>query len=159
MKNTIDITDIIETIDFTSEESTSYLDRDTARIMTVSEEEMTAAEDNEPLDDFPKWEHENIIFAKKVMRHKGNDIVPLPTEDDLDEYILMEKFVTTLDDKRVSESLSNALNGNHPFRRFKEKLHDFDISGKWYKYRDYAYKEIVVDWCGENKIEYIDDLP
>lgn len=31
---------------------------------------------------------------------------------------------------------------------------EMNIIQEWYKYRDEQYKEIAIDWCKQNKLEY-----
>ena len=31
---------------------------------------------------------------------------------------------------------------------------EMNIIQEWYKYRDEQYKEIAIDWCIQNKLEY-----
>lgn len=43
--------------------------------------------------------------------------------------------------------------GKGAFRRFKDRLYDFDLQEKWYKYRDDCYEQIARDWCERFGIE------
>ena len=44
------------------------------------------------------------------------------------------------------------------FRRFKDTVARFRIEDDWHKFRDAKFKELAIEWCEDNKIEYIDDL-
>nr|WP_246869791.1 hypothetical protein [Priestia megaterium] len=33
---------------------------------------------------------------------------------------------------------------------------DFEIEDQWYSYRDEYFKQIAIEWCQENKINYIE---
>ena len=46
-----------------------------------------------------------------------------------------------------------AIRGKGAFRRFKDRLYDFDLQEKWYKYRDDCYEQIARDWCERFGIE------
>ena len=49
--------------------------------------------------------------------------------------------------------LDAAIRGKGAFRRFKDRLYDFDLQEKWYKYRDDCYEQIARDWCERFGIE------
>ncbi|MHC4632348.1 MAG: UPF0158 family protein, partial [Planctomycetota bacterium] len=46
--------------------------------------------------------------------------------------------------------------GRGAFRRFNDAIRDYGIADDWYKYRDDALKEIAIEWCEENGIEFDD---
>ncbi len=35
-----------------------------------------------------------------------------------------------------------------------EMVDDINIIQDWYKYKDEKYKEIAIDWCKQNELEY-----
>ena len=81
--------------------------------------------------------------------------IDLPTKYDIDEYSMMEEFIETIDDERLYNQLYISLNGRGAFRRFKDTCINFDIIDDWYKFRDEKYKELAIEWCKDNNIEYI----
>jgi hypothetical protein len=50
-------------------------------------------------------------------------------------------------------------NGSGAFGRFKDAIHYYDIAEDWYKYRDNALRQIAIDWCQENNIEFDERKP
>ncbi len=84
-----------------------------------------------------------------------DNCIELPTKYDIDEYSMMEEFIETIDDERLYNQLYIAINGKGAFRRFKDTCINFDIIDDWYKFRDEKYKEIAIEWCQDNNIEYI----
>ena len=54
---------------------------------------------------------------------------------------------------RAQDALDAAIRGKGAFRRFKDRLYDFDLQEKWYKYRDDCYEQIARDWCERFGIE------
>jgi len=51
---------IIEGMDFQSDEGRSYLHTATGEVIYITDEELRAAEEEAPLDDFPEWQHDQI---------------------------------------------------------------------------------------------------
>jgi hypothetical protein len=122
-------------------------------MVLIGYEEMSAAEDDEPLEDYPDWQQEIIKAAKEIENETG-DYIQLPTKFDIHEYSIMERFCLSLDDPKMSEIFYNLIKGGGAFGRFKNAIHRYDIADDWYKFRNEAYEEIAIDWCRENDIEF-----
>ncbi len=107
-------------------------------------EELSLVEEGD--DDYPKWMEENIKLAKSYFEDDSN-FIELPSQDDLDEYKIMEDFAHSLTDQHNQDKLLIALSGKGAFRRFKDTVIFLGIADNWYKYRDEQYKEFVLEWC------------
>ncbi|MFQ6115353.1 MAG: hypothetical protein ACE5NG_14940, partial [bacterium] len=60
MMSPVKLDAIIEGMECQSDERTSYLNKKTGEVVTISDEEFSAVEDEEPIDDYPEWQQENI---------------------------------------------------------------------------------------------------
>ena len=149
----IKLIEIIEAMEFQSDETGAYLNRRTGEIVTISEEEFDAVEDQDSLENNPEWEQDNIRIAREILDNE-EDFLSLPTKHDIHEYQIMERFCHSVKDRNVSESLYGAIKGKGAFGRFKENLARFEMADEWYKYRDEAIKRIAIDWCKSNHIEF-----
>ncbi len=69
----------------------------------------------------------------------------------------MERFCLSIDDAEMSDALCDLIKGSGAFRRFEDALYHHGIEKDWYSYRDNALKEIAIDWCRENDIEFDDN--
>ena len=56
----------------------------------------------------------------------------------------------------MSDTLYSLIKSSGAFRRFKDAIQDYGIADDWYKYRNKALKEIAIEWCEENGIEFDD---
>ena len=151
----VKLDDIIEGLECQSEESHSYLDKRTGKVILISDEELCTAENDEPIEDFPDWQHDQFKIAKEILAETG-DYIELPSQFDIHKYSIMERFCLSIDDSEISDTLYSLIKGSGAFQRFKNAIHKFDISDDWYKYRDNALKEIAIEWCQENGIEFDD---
>ncbi|MCK5242209.1 hypothetical protein KAR34_07145 [bacterium] len=147
---TVKLDDIINGMEFQSDESTSYLNTKTGEMATIDNLEFSAAENNEPIENFSEWEHENLRVAKEILQ--TDDYISLPSKFDIHEYEIMERFCLSIADDELRDTISRALKGSGAFRRFKDNIHQYNIADEWYKYRDEAIKQIAIDWCKENDI-------
>jgi len=149
----VKLDDIIEGLESQSDESHSFLDKRTGEVVSISDEEMQAAEDDEPIEDFPDWQQDLVRIAKEIIDETGN-YIELPTKFDIHEYSVMEKFCLSLNDDEMCDTLYSLIKGSGAFGRFKNAIHEYDIADDWYKYRNDALKEIAIEWCQEKGIEF-----
>jgi hypothetical protein len=152
----VKLDEIIDGLESQSDESSSFLDKTTGKVVLISDYEMRAAEDEDPIEDFPDWEQDLVRIAKEIVDETGN-YIELPTKFDIDEYSIMEKFCLSFNDSEMSDTLYSSIKGSGAFRRFKDAVHEYDVADDWYKYRNDALKEIAIEWCRENKIEFDED--
>ena len=151
----VKLKDIIEEMEIQFEESRSLLNIKTGEIVLVTSDDLRAAEEDKPFDHLPEWEQENRVIAIDVVENFEN-YLELPTKYEVNEYEMMENFCITVSDQRKQESLLRAIKGKGAFRRFKDKIIDFEIEEQWYSYRDECFKQIAIEWCQENKINFIE---
>ena len=151
----IKLDNIIEVLEFQSDESSSFLNTKTGEVVLMTDYAMRAAEDDEPLEDLPDWERDLVTIAREILAETG-EYIPLPTKFDIHEYSIMEQFCLSLDDTEMSGLLYGLIKGSGAFRRFKNAIHEYDIADEWHSYRNNALKEIAIEWCRENNIELED---
>ncbi|HYK71994.1 MAG TPA: UPF0158 family protein [Pseudoneobacillus sp.] len=82
--------------------------------------------------------------------------IELPTKYYVNEYEIMEVFCITVSDQRKQDSLLRVIKGKGAFRRFKDKITDFEIEKQWNSYLDARFKQIAIVWCKDNNINYIE---
>ena len=128
-----DIIDALEFVNF-GVDTCAYLNSKTGEITYIDD-----------YIDFNEDEKEDIC----------DENISLPTKYDINEYSMMEEFIETIDDERVYNQLYIVLNGKGAFRRFKDTCINFELIDDWYKFREKKYKELAIEWCKDNNIEYI----
>ena len=148
----VKLSDLIEGMDFQSDEQSSFLNLTTGEVVSITDEELRAAENDEPLEDFPDRQHDAICIAKDIM--ETDSYLPLPDRCEINEYRMMERFCLSVDDEDIRDDLCNAIRGRGAFRYFKDRIHAYGIAEEWYRYRDAALREIAVAWCEEHGIPY-----
>ena len=93
--------------------------------------------------------------CKKVLG--STDFIELPSEHDIHEYAIMERFCLSVASEQHRQRLLDAISGKGAFRRFKDLVNNLDIEQDWYRYRDEAVKKIAADFLEAQSIPYIDD--
>lgn len=151
----VKLADILEGMEFQSEESYSYLNRETGEIVYVSREMLAAAEDDEEGDDLPGWQKDELKIANNIIENVGK-YAQLPTSWDIHEYDIIERFCYSLPDQNQRDFLLGAIRGSGAFRRFRDNIERLGITQKWYAFRDEAYKDIAKEFCENNSVDYVE---
>src|SRR5262245_22519886 len=93
----VQLSDIIEGMDFQSDEVSSFLNLTTGEVVSITDEELRAAEHDAPLEDFPDWQHDAIRIARDMV--ETDHYLPLPDRFEIHEYSIMERFCLSVDDE------------------------------------------------------------
>ena len=148
----VKLQDIIDGMDFQSDEQSSFLNLTNGEVVSITDEELRAAENDEPLEDFPEWQHAAIRIAGEIVA--TDHYLPLPDRFEINAYRMMERFCLSVDDDDLRDDLCDAIRGRGAFRRFKDRVQAYGIAEAWYRYRDAALREIAVAWCETHGIPY-----
>jgi len=152
MKSTVSLKDVVDEMDVPGDEHSAFLHRHTGELVTLSNEELSAAEEDDEIDDYPEWQRERIIKSKEVIH--SDDYLPLPSKFDIDEYHIMEVFCYSVADDKIRGALLDKIRGSGAFRRFKDALQVSGIEEDWYSFRQDALEKIAIDWLEINQIPY-----
>lgn len=147
--NKVKIEDIIDDMEMQSDEAYMYLHRKTGKIVYIFDGEIVV--DCENVEDYPEWKQENIEELQE--KFETDEYVQLPTKYDIHEYNIMKNFCEDQDGE-LKDELFDAISGRGAFRMFKNVAYRHNILDKWYEYKKEALKEIAIDWCEENEINY-----
>src|SRR5919197_6025412 len=148
----VKLEDIIEGLAVLTDSGTSYLNTTTGEVVSVTTEELRAAEEEQPLEDFPAWQHDAIRIAGEI--RETDHYLPLPDRFEIHEYSIMERFCLSVDDEDIRDDLCDAIRGRGAFRRFKDRAQVYGMAEEWYRYRDAALRERAVEWCEAHGIDY-----
>ena len=152
MKVQVKLKDIIEGMDFQSDEQSSFLNLTTGEVVAITDEELRAAEHGAPLEDFPAWQHDAIRIAGEII--ETEHYLPLPDRFEINEYHIMERFCLSVDDDDLRDDLCAVIRGRGAFRRFKDRVQVYGIAEAWYRYRDATLREIAMAWCEAHGMPY-----
>jgi hypothetical protein len=148
----VSLRDVIEQMDLMSDEATTYINRKTGELITLTHDELALAEDPEEAEDAPQWQKDLLPKAREVLA--SEDFIPLPGKFEIHEWSIMERFARSLTDAAVSDELDAALHGRAAFRRFKDAVHRLGIADEWYRFRDAALEEIAIEFLEAHGIAY-----
>jgi hypothetical protein len=113
-----------------SDESSSFLDRDTGRVETVSHDLLQEAEESgeDKKPDLPAWQKQEWETAKRIVA--ADRFQKLPTKFDVHEWAIMQDFSRSVRSDRMRDGIESA----------------------WFSFRAEALRQIAIKWCEENHI-------
>uniref|UniRef100_A0A7C3LW11 Uncharacterized protein n=1 Tax=Leptospirillum ferriphilum TaxID=178606 RepID=A0A7C3LW11_9BACT len=156
MPITVKLKEIIQEMEFSSDESTSWFDLNTGQLLWVPDEAFRMAEEPERVSALPDpEEEESVEWARKILQDEDG-YVPLPSRWEINEYRIMENFIDSLSDETVRNALYRAIRGKGAFRAFKDRIDDLGVREDWFGYREAAFRKIAVEWCEEHGISFLE---
>lgn len=91
--------------------------------------------------------YEYIVYDKKE-----NDFIFIDLNMmSMQEY---EEYIDEIKNENIQEELEDAFYGKGKYRRFKETLRKFRIENDYYNFREEYLKNMAIEWCQKNNIEY-----
>jgi hypothetical protein len=156
----IKLSELINALEFDSEEQVSCVDLQNGCVVTVEQSLLSALQegDDEALHDLPDWQKEEIEVARRMVEDEDERFVLLPEKFDFHEYRQMERFIGTVENAEIAEQLWRSIKGKGAFRYFKDTAGRLGLLQRWYQYRDDAMKEFVIDWAEAHNVPYEDDI-
>jgi hypothetical protein len=149
----VSLKDILEALEVQSDEHFSFVDRQTGKVETVSREVLGIAEEGGTIDDVLEWQEYEFQVAQARLAD-WDRFEKLPTKHDVHEWQIMREFAESVAPERFSDDLQNAIHGSGAFRYFKDTLRRYRREKDWFAFRTAAMRQIAIDWCEENAIEY-----
>jgi len=151
MAKVVSLRDIVDALDAPSQETETFLDRETGEIIYVTEDDQVALEAPDP-DDIPEWQRAHLAKLREVLN--TDRLVQLPNSYEIHEWSIMERFCGTVADAQARDQLFESIQGRGAFRMFRSTLERFGLREQWYAYRRSAFEEIVEEWLEANNIPH-----
>lgn len=106
--------------------------------------------------DLPEWLQEGLRIASDVDMGFGSRFIDIPRIESRESYRWMERFIGTVDDRGIQEQLWYAINGRHPFRRFKDALESYPTEREhWFAFEAAELRRSMRAWLEKEGIEPI----
>jgi uncharacterized protein UPF0158 len=146
---------VVDEMEIGTEEWRAFIHRKTGELASFSGDIISAVENEDEASDFtPEWELEARQDCRRVL--DDADFIGLPTQYDIHEYDIMNRFCHSRDDDE-RDLLLDAIAGRGAFRMFKSTIRRRGIEQEWYSYRDAALRRIAAEFLEAEGIPYVDD--
>lgn len=136
----VQLSDLMEGIEFQSDDMQVYLNTKTGEVVYVSDEDKRAV--NDDLENYPEWQWDSIKAAEEVIYEDYFEF--FPSKYDINEYQMMEIFSESIEDGKIKKALLKAINGRGAFRKFKDEIFEQGVRVEWYDYRDQCLKVKII---------------
>jgi hypothetical protein len=154
MATSASLDNLIDALEAQSDTLFSYLDRETGEVLLISEESLSLSEaEPEEIELLPDWQKEEAELA--VLIETTDRYLALPGRFEVNEWNIMNEFCHEVKRDNIRARLLAAIQGGHPFRRFKEQIGNHNLWEEWNRFRRQAFGEIIREWCDENGISII----
>lgn len=140
-------------MDVASHEHHAFIDKRSGELVTVSDEEIRLVEEGYDPEEVPAWQRETLPKVQEVL--ESEDYLALPSQWEINEYRIVERFCHAVAAEDHQEELLRAIRGRGAFRYFKDMLSRLGLWQVWQQYRDEALAEIAVGWLEEHGIPYL----
>ena len=151
----VSLRDLIGEMQMLSDEHRIFLNKATGEFTLISNDDFLLAESDE-VDELSEWRDEIVQDAKRVL--SSDDYLEIPSQFDIHEYEIMERFCLSVPDAEISDDLLRKIRGSGAFHRFKNAIYRYGIEKDWFKFRDEAYSDIAISWLESNGLSYKADL-
>ena len=149
----INLSDVIEAIEFQGDLVNHYYNRNSGIIIGVEDSNTSAytASLVKDLDKFEEWEKE-LICNLYDFEENPEDYISLPKGHEVDEHRMLLGFCDSLEDSNLRDKL---LNHRESLLNLKKSIEDSGLLSDWYDYREKAERNLAINWCENNNLEYI----
>ena len=156
----VKLSELIEALEFDSDEHVTRVDLENGRVVTTDRYIIDAMEegDEASLGDLPDRQRPELEIARAIVKESGERFVDAPDKFDFHEYRQLERFIETVANTDAAGQLLRAIKGKGAFRYFKDTASRLGLLEQWYRFRDMAMKEFVVDWAESHQIPFVDDV-
>lgn len=93
-------------------------------------------------------------LSGKIEEHEEERYYYLPSSYAFHDSELIEKYINEIKNENIQEELEDVFYGKGKYKRFKEALREFRMENDYYNFRKEYLKNMAIEWCQINNIEY-----
>lgn len=154
-KVSVDIDQLMNVFAMDRENFFIYVATMTGEVVVISQDELSAAENEDPLDIHPEWSRDSIKLAQRVLQFP-DEYVPFSKWDVEETFRVMETFCCDIDDIDIRQDMLNLLGGRGTFRRFRDAVYRHHLGEQWYRFEKAQQRQYVRDWCEINNFAILE---
>ena len=133
----------------------TYFARDKGTYRVIPDEAFFALDEGASEDELRRYRVKKRDFRIAAAVDMGDpNFVPLPAIDMVDQVVMLEAFMETVADEKISNSLRLAFMKCDSFENYYEILTENNLLQAWFSFRDDHYNNVALHWCEKYKIDY-----
>ena len=153
----VEIQKIVDELQMRFMDTIAYYNKITGEILNVKDDDFRIVEEDDfenSIENYPEWQREHLKEVYDLLYNDIDNYIALPNNFDIKDSDIMEEFIETISDSNKKYQLENCMWQKGMYRKFKDKLIDIGLENVYYKFYDEKLKEIAIEWCKENNLEY-----
>lgn len=153
----VNIQKIVDELQMRFMDTTVYYNKVTGEILNVQDDDFRIVEDDDfenNIKAYPEWQREHLKEVYNLLYNDVDNYIPLPNNFEIKDSDIMEEFIETISNNNKRIQLENCMWQKGMYRKFKDKLIQIGLENDYYKFYDEKLKEIVIEWCNDNNLEY-----
>lgn len=153
----VNIQKIVDELQIRFMDMTVYYNKTTGEILNVQDDDLVIVEDDDfenNIKNYPEWQREHLKEVYDLLYNDIDNYIALPNNFEIKDSDIMEEFIETISNNNKKLQLENCMWQKGMYRKFKDKLIEVGLENEYYKFYDEKLKEIAIEWCKENNLEY-----
>lgn len=153
----VNIQKIVDELQMRFMDSTVYYNKITGETLNVQDDDFRIVEDDDfenNIQNYPEWQREHLKEVYDLLYNDVDNYIALPNNFEIKDSDIMEEFIETVSNNNKRIQLENCMWQKGMYRKFKDKLIEIGLENEYYKFYDEKLKEIAIEWCNDNKLEY-----
>lgn len=153
----VEIQKIVDELEMRFIDTTVYYNKITGEILNVQDDDFGIVEDDDfenNIRNYPEWQREHLKEVYDLLYNDIDNYIALPNNFEIKDSDIMEEFIDTISNNNKKYQLKNCMWQKGMYRKFKDKLIEIGLENEYYKFYDEKLKEIAIEWCKENNLEY-----
>ena len=153
----VEIQKIVDELEMRFMDTTVYYNKITGEILNVQDDDFRIVEDDDfenNIENYPEWQIEHLKEVYDLLYNDVDNYIALPNNLEIKDSDIMEEFIDTISNNNKKLQLENCMWQKGMYRKFKDKLIEIGLENEYYKFYDEKLKEIAIEWCKENNLEY-----
>lgn len=153
----VNIQKIVDELQMRFMDSTVYYNKVTGETLNVQDDDFRIAQDDDfenNIQDYPEWQREHLKEVYDLLYNDIDNYIALPNNFEIKDSDIMEEFIETVSNNNKRIQLENCMWQKGMYRKFKDKLIEIGLENEYYKFYDEKLKEIAIEWCNDNNLEY-----
>lgn len=153
----VNLQKIVDELQMRFIDNTPYYNKITGKILNVNDDDFRIVEDDDfenNLNNYPEWQREHLKEVYILMYEDVENYISLPNNFDIKDSDIMEEFIENVSNENKKRQLEKCMWQKGMYRKFKDKLLQIGLEEQYYAFYDERLKEIAIEWCKDNNLEY-----
>ena len=145
---------LLEALEWVDSDNQIFMHKETLKLIAVNDLSLNCLNRYE-LDptSLLDWERDLAIEMNDLEYIRPDDYLKLPTQHELNDYLIMERYISTLPTV-LKESFYDAISKKGPFKNFRFLLQRHHLNDDFFEFKKKRYEELLIEWCESQGIDY-----